>query len=144
MEYFLGSAITLAIMFVVDKQIRLSSQKTNRLNKIRHSQAYVYSLVNPTHMPSLLPPKRLNTQATKNILSKEIRVVFHDSRAYWIANNVLFTADIINGNISKETTKIVDTMTPDKVELNKLMIIVEKLTEGSSNDGRNSGNQKFF
>ena len=57
---------------------------------------------------------------------------------------MLLTANIIDGNIDQNSTKGVDTMGVDKVELNKLSMIVDKLTEESINDNRNSGNEELF
>jgi hypothetical protein len=49
---------------------------------------------------------------------------------YWIVNNTFYVADIVDGNVEENTTRLVDTMTMDKVQLDKIMFIVEKLREG--------------
>lgn len=138
MEYFLGSLITLAIVFFLEKYVRKVETKPV---KLRHNQSHIYDLIKENHV-YIDFGKPLETQATKHFLEKDtLKVVIHEGDAYWIIDNALFTAKVVDGDISKETTKIVDTMTPDKVELNKLIVIVEKLTEGSSrNDNWNSGN----
>lgn len=80
------------------------------------------------------------SQATKHLDSKHLRVFIDFDKAYWIKNNRLYSADVIDGIIIQETEKEVDTMTVNKVELNKLTFIVEKLTEGLDNDSSSSGN----
>jgi hypothetical protein len=143
LEYFLGSLITLAIVFVLGRAIRNNPVVDKRL---RYSQSHIYSLAS-NHVKALHEIVFLETQATKHFLNstKELRVVLHDGDAYWILNNTLFTAKLNGNEIDRDSTKVVDTMTIDKVELNKLMIIVEKLTEGKTgNDNRNPGNQGFF
>jgi hypothetical protein len=62
--------------------------------------------------------------------SINLRILVLEEQAYWIKNNAVFVADVINGEIEKDTAKEVDTMAMDKVQLNKLMFIVEKLKEG--------------
>lgn len=144
MEYFLGSAVTLAILFVVYQQVQQDNKTTSKF-KIKRSQSYIFSLLSPEyngHNNFLRTP--LNTQATDHLKKKEVKVVFHEDQAYWISNGTLLTADIINGQVDQNSTKRVDTMGVDKVELNKLSIIVEKLTEESVNDNRNSGNEELF
>lgn len=144
MEYFLGSTITLVIAFLVYQQIKSESFPQNSL-KIKRSQSYIYSLLSPEYNEQNNFFKRnLSTQATEHLKKKEVRVVFYEDQAYWIANGVLLTANIIDGNIDQNSTKGVDTMGVDKVELNKLSMIVDKLTEESINDNRNSGNEELF
>jgi hypothetical protein len=69
-----------------------------------------------------------------------VRVVLTDSQAFWILNNTLFVAEQVNGMIEKDTTRPVDTMGMDKVELDKTAIIVDALTEGGEDDYRSTRN----
>ena len=65
-----------------------------------------------------------------------------DNQAYWIKDSIFYMADMSNdGGVDKDTTRRVDTMTMDKVQLKKMMFIIEKLTEGLENDSWNSGNE---
>lgn len=143
LEYFLGSMVTLAIVFVME---RLMRNNPISYRALRYSQSHMHSLAN-NHQKAFHEIASLETQATKHFSNnnKEMKVVLHDDNAYWILNNTLFTAKLDGNEIDRDSTKIVDTMAIDKVELNKLMIIVEKLTEGApGNDNRNPGNQGFF
>jgi hypothetical protein len=58
------------------------------------------------------------------------RVVFVENQAYWIKNNTLFVADMEDDMVDEATTREVDTMAMDKVQLEKVIYIVEALTEG--------------
>jgi hypothetical protein len=145
MEYFLGSVITLAILFVLDR--KLSNNKVPAV-RLRYSQSRSHSLFPAPRSVHYYGYSELRTQATLHSSSQsqnQMRVVLHEDDAYWIADNTLFTAKLSGDDIDRESTKIVDTMALDKVELNKLMIIVDKLTEGNSkNDNGNSGNKNIF
>ncbi len=63
-----------------------------------------------------------------------MRVIIIEGNAYWIVDQTLYTAKIIDGSVDNETTKKVDTMTMDDVQLEKTQFIVQKLTEGKGND----------
>lgn len=63
-----------------------------------------------------------------------------ETQAYWIKNNTVYVAEIENGIVLNETTKVVDIMGMDKVQLDEMMFIIEKLTEGNINDNWNPGN----
>ena len=80
------------------------------------------------------------TQAFLNDEKNKQRMIFTENRAYWIKDNAFYQADLLEtGEIDNSTTKVVDTMTMDKVELDKMIFIVQKLTEGKRNDFGNPG-----
>ena len=83
--------------------------------------------------------KPLKTQATEYFESKHILVVRNENNVYWIQDNVFYVADIVNGQVAEETKKRVDTSNMNKVELDKISFIVDKLTEGKKDDSGNSG-----
>ena len=59
------------------------------------------------------------------------RMVFIEDTAWWIEDGKLMTAGITeDGEVDINSKKGVDTFTMDKVELDKTIFIVEKLTEG--------------
>ena len=49
-------------------------------------------------------------------------------------------ADMADGFINKETTKLVDTMGMDKVELDRMLFIMDRLKDGDGDDRSSSGN----
>lgn len=72
-----------------------------------------------------------------------MRFLTMDNQAFWIKDNTVFVSDVLDGDLSsinESTTRVVDMMTLDKVELDKMIFIIEKLTEGLLNDSGNSGN----
>jgi hypothetical protein len=147
MEYFIGSITTLAIMLFFAKTVSLNKDTGKFKNIIINTQSRAHALASDYYVsiaPYFRVPEPLNTQASKHYLSEGTRVVLHENTAYWISDSSLLCAQMINGNIDKENAKRVDTMTLDKVELDKIMFIVDKLTDGVQNDGGNSGNEKLY
>ena len=142
MEYFIGSIATLIVLFVAYKVF----QNTDGLNPItiRHTQSSLYELLKPV-LPFLeiIIETTLVTQATKHRNKDMVKIVMIDDQAYWIENNSFYVADITEEGIDTESTKTVDTMGMDDVELDKIMFIVEKLNEGKNNDSRSSGNSQL-
>jgi hypothetical protein len=70
------------------------------------------------------------TQSIDYVQKTNVRAIVVDDQIYWIAGNEFYTADVVDGNVEENTTRLVDTMTMDKVQLNKIMFIVDKLREG--------------
>ena len=106
------------------------------------SQSLIYETLKP-FITLDKEPKTIKTQATEFEKKQYIPVVLVDQQAYWISNNTLFVADENNGTIDKDTTRAVDTMAMDKVQLDKTIFIVDTLTEGAQDDNWNSGNKNL-
>lgn len=146
MEYFIGSFVTLLVIFVSAKILSSFNLKTNMFRP-RVSQSHSFDLIAPYVMRFAMPhyaygePKE--TQSTNHDKSSRVKMVIYNNTAYWIHENHFYTADVVNGIVNKESTKLVDTMGMSTVQLKELSEIVEKLTEGTDNDSSNSGNKKF-
>ena len=113
--------------------------------QIKSSQSRTYDSLRPAFeiMSFIKPSKALITQATKHMAETSVRFLTMDGKAYWIKDNAVFVSEMVDGDLSsinESTTQVVDMMTLDKVELDKMIFIVETLTEGLANDSSNSGN----
>ena len=137
MEYLVGAAITMAVYVITQRVVRNNFQEKNSIT-VRYSQSHIYEIVKPYLEFSDLVFAPENTQATNYLKQTYMKVMIVKNRAYWIKNNTFFTADVVDGQVQKETAKEVDTMSMDKVELNEMLFIVEKLRE-ESDDNRGSG-----
>lgn len=130
MEYFLGSILTLVVVFFVGRFINKSRAESEKIF-VRYSQSHIYDLI-----VDLVPSNNdlandIESQATKHYDRLFIQTVISDDQAYWIRDNVLYVASLTDdGSVDKDTAKQVDTISMSRVELDKIMFIVEKLTKG--------------
>ena len=137
MEYFLGSAITLVSLFIFNQMLKKITSETLRVpvftqtSKVELLKNYLVSVVTKK------PEKE--TQSTNHLKKNSMRAFFLGRDVYWIEGGFLFTAKITNNEIDESTKKRVDTHSIDKVELDKISFIVDKLTEGNKDDSGNSG-----
>lgn len=83
--------------------------------------------------------KEVNRQSAKHDKNVNIRVIIMDNQAYWIKDNVFYTAELNHGIVDKDTTKEVDTMTMNKVQLDKMIFIIDRLREEAFDDRWGSG-----
>jgi hypothetical protein len=140
MEYLAGSALTLLGMFALSVfyfKNRLDFSKN--ANVIRYSQSHIYEIIRDYIPLSSFDKREIKTQSRNHQNSIYTRVVFAGDQAYWIKDNTLFVADMEEGLVNEETTRQVDTMAMDSVQLKKVVSIVEALTEGRKNDSGYSG-----
>lgn len=137
MEYLIGSLVT-AFCFVILSSIVRKDPPVKYT--IRHTQSNTHSLIAPFIPVTYFDESPTVTQARKHRQATQVRIVFFENKAYWIANNGFVEADVVGGEIQEETQRSVDIMSMDKIELDKMMFIVEKLTEGQINDSGSAGN----
>lgn len=139
MEYLIGSMVTLVSVFFANKLI------TKQL--IRHRPApilFTQSQIHKTLAPFLptnqeLKSVRQKTQSRNHYQKNSMRVIFFEDKAFWIKDNSFYTANVVDGIVDEESAKRVDTMGMDKVELEEMSFIVDKLTEGIDDENRYSG-----
>jgi hypothetical protein len=137
MEYLIGFLTAFAAVTLYP--LLLSKTKSHKDNtfRIKHSQSksfgWAFSSQEFVKKPTVL------TQATKYSDKKHVRVVFSGPKAYWITNNVFYEASHLYGLIDTDSARAVDTMGLDGVQLKRMMMIVEALSEGNINDSGDSG-----
>jgi hypothetical protein len=127
MEYLAGSIVTLITMVIVSRMVR-KTQSTIKSVSVDFSQSRQYELVKD-YLPVI--NKEIKTQSSKHYKAQWSKVVFSGPLAYWIEDNNVYSAEHNELGILPETKKIVDMMTIDKVELDKMILIIDKLTEGN-------------
>lgn len=136
MEYFLGSLITIVILLIFVKQVN----KVTNVSQIKltMSQSHNYELIKSFYKKTI-DKEESKTQSKNHMLSKSIKVIFVDNKAYWIKDNAIYFANAKNKKFDINSAKKIDTHSLSKVELDKITFIVDKLTEGNKDDSGNSG-----
>jgi hypothetical protein len=140
MEYLIGFFAGSVLMISAYRFIIRNNLLINKSIRVPYSQSNIISVLKPLGLVQDLvpPPPEVKRQSTDYEKSQTVQVILTDGQAYWIRDNVFYTADIDeNFYINNESTRRVDTMSMDKVQLEKIMFIVDRLTEESKND--NSG-----
>jgi hypothetical protein len=137
-KYFLGSFITLATMFLLAKKFYKEERYVRHLSPYRYSQSRIHHLVSPFIKPNSLKTNKV-TQSRKHFDKTNLRIIIVGEDAFWIKDNVFYTAKISNEGVDKETTSVVDTMGMDKVQLDKMLFIIDQLRDGKKNDSGSPG-----
>ena len=86
--------------------------------------------------------EKINKKSQSKIRQEKenVRVIIVENEAFWIKDNAFYTAPMVDNLISKDSAIQVDTTHMDKVQLDKMLFILDKLREGISNDSRGAGN----
>jgi hypothetical protein len=142
MDFLLGFIIAIVAIFML-RIFTIKNLSQNSKIRIKYRQSHIHEIIKDFLPDSLFLKKQQNTQSIAHEKSMYTRVIFIDNEAYWIKNNTLFVADMEEGIVSEDTTRKVDTMGMDKVQLEKVIHIVEALTEGRKDDSGYTGHKDF-
>ena len=142
MEYFAGALVTLITVVSVNLLIRSELKKSDSNTVIRYSQSHIHNLTKPFVPQNPNKPFK-ESQAIKHRQSQFLKIMVLDGMAYWIKDHALYVAEIEDGKVNPETTQKVDTMSMSKVELDKVIFVVEQLTGGQGNDFGDTGKSVF-
>jgi hypothetical protein len=140
MEYFIGSVLTLATVSVCNILLFKNKNKNKKVSlEVQFRQSRLHELLKPVEAIRYLveaigkPPTP--TQSRKHQASQHVKVVMSETEAYWVANNIFYVADVKDNLIVQETTREVDTMVMDEVQLKKIIEIVEMLGDINDSSG---------
>ena len=140
MEYFLGSVITMLAMFITTRLI--SSQKTTLNDSpFKYRQSHIHEIISPL-VPDIQNYKKVVPRQSTNQEEKtNIKVVIFDNKAYFVKDGTFYCAEMHGTEIDGANATLVDTMGMDKVQLDKMLFIMDQLRDGKKNDSGDSRNQ---
>ena len=140
MEYLLIIGLTLLSYWSI---IKISNKRRMIfLNKNKYRQSSIYEMVKDVVPKQRFDKPKVITQSQKHIQKNMLRVVIAEGSAYWILDNVFYTANAINGRVDEETIKPLDIENMPTKELDKMLSILDDLKQGvGPNDSSSTGNK---
>ena len=140
MEYLLIMGLTLLSSWSI---IKISNKRNMIfLNKNKYRQSSIYEMVKDVVPKQRFDKPKVITQSQRHIQKNMLRVVITEGSAYWILNNVFYTANAINGRVDEETIKPLDIENMPTKELDKMLSILDDLKQGvGPNDSSGTGNK---
>jgi hypothetical protein len=140
MEYLLVIGLTLLSYWSI---IKISNKRRMTfLNKNKYRQSSIYEMVKDVVPKQRFDKPKVITQSQRHIQKNMLRVVIAEGSAYWILNNVFYTANAINGRVDENTIKPLDIENMPTKELDKMLSILDDLKQGvGPNDSSSTGNK---
>jgi len=141
MEYLLVIGLTLIASWSI---IKISNKKRMMfLGKHKYRQSYIYEITKNIVPKQVFDKPKVITQSEKHIQKNMLKVVITEGKAYWILNNVFYTANAISGRVDEETIETLDIENMPTKELDKMLSILDDLKQGvGPNDSGSTGNQR--
>lgn len=114
----------------------LKYQQNKKLNKLVLKKILFRQSVMHETLKYFLPSNSVlrikkNTQSKKHSERNTTKIITTpDNKVYWVANNVFYCADMIDGEFDPATAKPIDTQNLSKKQLNELLFILDTLKNG--------------
>jgi len=141
MQELIAVGLTLPFVWVILKLMRKRARK--RFSKTLYRQSDIHKLLKYFFSIRLPNNEGPSSQLTKREEKNMTKVIFVDNQAYWVSENTFFVAESINGEIQRQTARPVNTNGLSKIDLNKMLFILDSLKNGSKNDSGSSGNERL-
>ena len=141
MEYLLIIGLTIVVSWSI---IKISNiQRMIFLNKHKYRQSSIHEMVKDFIPKQRFDKPKAMTQSQKHIQKNMLRVVITEGKAYWILDNVFYTANAINGRVDESTIKPLDIENMPAKQLDKMLLILDDLRQGvKPNDSGSAGDKR--
>jgi len=132
MDFLLGTVTTTLILFIFVVFLINKRNKREPFFLIRYSQSHIHSILSPLlpQVDQISKIRNKDNQSSKHLKNTNVRVLIVEGKAYWTKNNVFYVSNIVDGDIDKDNAQVVDTMGMNKVELDKMLFIIDQLRKG--------------
>lgn len=139
MQEIIAIFLTLSTIWFIIK--RTKKDKKEKVSATLSRQSDMHKLLKHFFSISLANNNNNFTQLTKHKQKGMIKVIVLGNQAYWVSDNKFYVAEAIDGEVQKNTAKPVDIDSLSKVDLDKMLFILDSLRDGKRNDRGSSGNQ---
>ncbi len=125
--------------------IKISNKKRiTFLKKIKYRQSNRHEIIKNVIPKQKFDKPKFITQSQKHVQKNMLRVVITEGKAYWILDNVFYTANAINGRVDENTIKPLNVENMSKKDLDKMLLILDDLKQGvGPNDSGSAGNKRI-
>jgi hypothetical protein len=141
MRYLIGFFSAFLIMYLffkIDNYKNITQEP--KIKPLRYSQSHIHYLVSDFIPKNSFRTKNKKTQSMMHEKNNTIKVIIMDNNAYWVRNNAFYMADMcVDGTVDKDTTRTVDIHTMSRVQLDKMLFIIDQLKKEEDDDSRSSG-----
>lgn len=127
METFLFGVLTsLTLVAIIS-----ISRKRIRMKRVAFRQSVLHYIISNVAPQTPSFKSRKETQSSKHSMIGKMKFIqAPDNKAYWVENNIFYTADIVNGEFDPSNGKPIDAFNTPKNKLKELLFILDNLRNG--------------
>lgn len=124
METFIIGCLTSFLLIAIINR----TKRRIVLKRIGFRQSMLHHIVKDMLPTNAFIDSQKDRQSKKHRGNAAIKVIqAPDNKAYWVENNVFYSAELVNGQFDPSSGKPVDTNNMSKKEIDKLLFILDNL-----------------
>lgn len=138
MEYLIPLLLTIGVSFVILKIVGKSEQINS--SRLIYTQSYRHNLTK--HFSNYTPQvEKKETQLSKRSKENAVKVITIENKAYWVIDNVFYSA-MMDGDMPDMSTAMpVDTSSMSRSDIDKMLFILDNLDRRKNDERGSTGNE---
>jgi hypothetical protein len=142
MQHLIASGLTLVVSWAILVIIKKRSNK--KYSSLSYRQSDMHEIMKYFFSLNVRQKNKPLSQFNKRLEENMLKVIVAENQAYWVLNNVFYVADAFDNQVDPETARPVDVENMSKLEMEKMLFILDSLKDGEvENDRSSSGNEGF-
>lgn len=142
MQYLIASGLTLVVSWAIIIVIKKRNNK--KYSSIRYRQSDMHEILKYFFSLNVQERDKPLSQFQKRLDKSMLKVIVAENQAYWVLDNVFYVADALDNQVDPETARPVNVENMSRLEMEKMLFILDSLKDGEvENDRSGSGNEGF-
>jgi hypothetical protein len=142
MQYLIASGLTLVVSWAILVIIKKKNNK--KYLSLSYRQSDMHEILKYFFSLNVQEKDKPLSQFQKRLDKSMLKVIVAEDQAYWVLDNVFYVADALDNQVDPETARPVNVENMSRLEMEKMLFILDSLKDGEvKNDRSGSGNEGF-
>jgi hypothetical protein len=142
MQYLIASSLTLVVSWAILVIIKKKNNK--KYSSLSYRQSDMHEILKYFFSLNVKEEAKPLSQFQKRLEEGMLKVLVVGNEAYWVVGNVFYVADAFDNQVDPETARPVNVENMSRLDMEKMLFILDSLKDGEvENDRSSSGNEGF-
>jgi hypothetical protein len=142
MQYLIASGLTLVVSWAI--LVIIKKRNNKKYLSLSYRQSDMHEILKYFFSLNVQEKDKPLSQFQKRLDKSMLKVIVAEDQAYWVLDNVFYVADALDNQVDPETARPVNVENMSRLEMEKMLFILDSLKDGEvKNDRSGSGNEGF-
>jgi hypothetical protein len=142
MQYLIASGLTLVVSWAI--LVIIKKRNNKKYLFLSYRQSDMHEILKYFFSLNVQEKDKPLSQFQKRLDKSMLKVIVAEDQAYWVLDNVFYVADALDNQVDPETARPVNVENMSRLEMEKMLFILDSLKDGEvKNDRSGSGNEGF-
>ena len=142
MQYLIASGLTLVVSWAI--LVIIKKRNNKKYLSLSYRQSDMHEILKYFFSLNVQEKDKPLSQFQKRLDKSMLKVIVAEDQAYWVLDNVFYVADALDNQVDPETARPVNVENMSRLEMEKMLFILDSLKDGEvENDRSSSGNEGF-